>query len=207
MSIGSDYYHIKTKIPQAPPTYVPTQTVISVKPLQPSTTQKEVERLDAEWLNIFPNARYLCGDLEKLKRRGDLYRFNSFVEKSKFFMDTDDGEANQKRIFEEQWKDNPEHLTSLKNDRELEEKLNDPNNIQKEVFTDTGAGTFTYENENQDQVGLVKEANQSYLNRRDNYWIPEREMSKKFDLLNKKQELKSLMEELESQNHGPVKSF
>lgn len=132
------------------------------------------EAIDSEILRQYKGARYKNmganskRKLVALKRSEELTRY---IERSKFFTTVDDGEDTNKAGVETNTFDNPRFLLSKVNEEELESKLNNPNSINKRVMTDTGTGEFQFNPPDADQVGIVRSSNQSFVDRRDMYFI------------------------------------
>jgi hypothetical protein len=130
----------------------------------------------SRWLRRVPNARYMCDhNMSALLKQGDQHRFDMYVEKSKFFNDTDDHEKKEKANYSAVYKKNPEFILSKVNAKEAEKKTEDPNALRKEVMTDPGRQTYDYERSG-DQVDLVKNSVASYLNRYDRFFTPAQQM-------------------------------
>lgn len=154
---------------------------IRVAPLQPSATQAKVDKLNSRILNKYANVSYIgmgdSGDAEILATiKGDV--MNERLSHSKFYSNVDDGEKSNRANVERVTLENPRFLTSAKNEVELNKNLYDPNGLTKEVMVDGGYAEFDYNQTAPDQISLVKEANQSFAERRDRFFIPPQAVGK-----------------------------
>jgi len=108
---------------------------------------------------------------KKLLRLKQAEEYTKYTERSKFFSNYDDGEASNKRNVESMAMTNPRFILDKANDAELEAKINNVNAIGKRLMVDEGTGEFDFSAPDADQVGIVRDSNQSFVSRRDMYFI------------------------------------
>ena len=129
-------------------------------------------------LRKYQNVRYMNGD--NMVNTIDDLNFNKFIHTSKFFNGTEKyNEKMEKKELANVTKlelANPDQIMSLENEKIIDDTVdNDPNRLQRRVFTDGGVGTFRYDIKAPDLIKTVQNANQSYKARRDRYFIKPQE--------------------------------
>jgi hypothetical protein len=142
---------------------------------KPSPTQMGVEKSASSTLKKYQNVRYKGTGDKSNKKLLDVIqceKLDRHLEKSKFFSNVDDGEEKNKQAVEKITLDNPRFLADKDAEAELEKNLNNVNSINKRVMEDEGKAEFDYNPPGANQVGIVQESNQSFVRRRDQYFLP-----------------------------------
>lgn len=102
--------------------------------------------------------------------QADLYRY---MTTSKFFTQTGtESDATDRRAFQANRSENPEGIASLWARKEADDAVRDPNSIQEPNLDDPGHAKFEYNIRDGDQLNLVKESVESFVERRDRFLIP-----------------------------------
>ena len=109
---------------------------------------------------------------EKLMRNMYDHTMVAQLNKNPTFSKPDDGEKQNRSATVSLELKNPEFILSKKNDLEAEKALENPNSIAKPWMTDPGTGRFDYDAPEADNVKMVIDANASYVDRRDRFFVP-----------------------------------
>jgi len=139
-----------------------------------TNNDKKMQIESSRLLKQYHGVRYRDKGQESNKRLLKMKQneaYTKYTERSKFFSNYDDGEASNKRNVDMLYKSNPRFILDKANDAELEGKIDNVNAIGKRLMVDEGTGEFDFHAPDADQVGIVRESNQSFVNRRDMYFI------------------------------------
>ena len=136
----------------------------------------QIGPISGDWGVTTENIRYKGMSQRESNKKLMLDAYNRRIveelNRNPLFSNPDDGEKENlaaARVVEIK---NPEFILSKVNDKEVEDDLQDTNAIAREWMTDPGMGVFNYTPPESNDVKMVIDANASFVDRRDRYFIP-----------------------------------
>lgn len=141
--------------------------------------QNQMTKPDPVSVVTLKNTRYKgmsqAASNKKLMQSARLHRSVAKLNRNSVFSKPNDGETENAAAYAALEIENPDFILDRANDKEIEDALADENSIAKGWMTDTGTGQFNYDAPEADNVKMVIDSNDSYLARRDRFFIKPQE--------------------------------
>lgn len=150
-----------------------------------TTAAKDDSAILKRYTNVLPTARPSRATggrdptddmIDRVKQVG----VNHSFDKSKFLSHPDDGRKKDWAAFKAQLESNPDEIAFRDNWDAATAAINNPNSLAKPNLVDPGHGYFEWNIRGDGtSVDMLKEATQSYIERRDRFFIPSRPLGSK----------------------------
>jgi hypothetical protein len=144
------------------------------KSIETDVSNKEIatHAEEANYLALISQAGGIHGKTRKqLLRQKTIQDYNLFMMNHPWQKNLSDNENENKKAYENAYRNNPQHIADKQNFQEAEARIANKNSILKAVMTDPGLTLLDYENKEPDAVSLLQNSNQSFVGSRDKFFI------------------------------------